>query len=533
MRQRAFAIRESGGVILWIVVAIALGAAAYYGYRGLLFYRQHVAPAVAEVSKVAGALAKYVPSYQLTRDPDQIARILDGALRIAPPDDYEGAFGFSFDWMGRNRSQLVALAPKGVPASDIFEGGKGEIRFRPGRHTIFIAVRSDDTDREDMRDGIVKMVNGDAQMEALQPVFIDAGGRRVAAYVGTAESYGERNRLVFVFLDDGRLLHAVGPAGAFNDGALTRVLAALVATHPANEFLYAHANEDAIARPANDPCGIAGLPDDFDVVMLSVMRGSKPLDIAIDQSGYEVAREEVVVGSTPKPVVLVLNGYDPIVWNVGQAPGARIAGVLAVGVYRQAVTGLPKTTRMTAYSSSDGPNACRYFRPESGEANALKPVDRRIRELFGRKIGTFRNVKGGERFVVGDVSGDVVHSPNVTLAQVALPADVLPGGQRGIDRLVKEQALRVATDAEVAAWIAGASQRTGQPADDYRRRVPGVRNDRVYVLARDVALPAALYGANSHTFIVPPGVPVPAPEARGHNTFLLVDGFKCTGTGCP
>jgi len=55
----------------------------------------------------------------------------------------------------------------------------------------------------------------------------------------------------------------------------------------------------------------------------------------------------------------------------------------------------------------------------------------------------------------------------------------------------------------------------------------------VYVLARDVALPAALYGAKSRTFIVPPGVPVPAPEARGHNTFLLVDGFKCTGTGCP
>ena len=33
---------------------------------------------------------------------------------------YVKAFGFSFDWMGRNRSQLVALAPKGVPASDIF-----------------------------------------------------------------------------------------------------------------------------------------------------------------------------------------------------------------------------------------------------------------------------------------------------------------------------------------------------------------------------------------------------------------------------
>ena len=95
--------------------------------------------------------------------------------------------------------------------------------------------------------------------------------------------------------------------------------------------------------------------------MVSVYKGSTPLDIAIDKSGHDVTREEVVVGAMPKPVVLLLMGYDPIVWNVGQTADANIVGVLAQGYHRQAVIGLPKTVPLVTYSSEDGPNACRYF----------------------------------------------------------------------------------------------------------------------------------------------------------------------------
>ncbi len=272
---------------------------------------------------------------------------------------------------------------------------------------------------------------------------------------------------MFVFLDDGRLLHAVGPADAFDDEALVRTLAAIRRRAPANELLYVHPKADTTVAARNDPCGIAGLPDDFDVVVVSVYKGSTPLDVAIDRGGHEVTREEVVVGVTPKPVVLVLMGYDPIVWNVGQTADANIAGILAQGAHRQAVIGVPKATPMASYSSADGPNACRSFRTERADDPAL---GKRVRELFGRGVATFLDRKAGPRFVVGKVAGEAEYSPEIALASVALPGNVMPGGQRGIDRLVREKSLRLATEGEVAAWVNGAARQRGRSADEVRRR---------------------------------------------------------------
>ena len=52
---RTFVRRERGGIVLWTLVALILVAGAYYGYKAFVFYRANVAPAVAEVAKVAGA----------------------------------------------------------------------------------------------------------------------------------------------------------------------------------------------------------------------------------------------------------------------------------------------------------------------------------------------------------------------------------------------------------------------------------------------------------------------------------------------
>lgn len=525
---RTFVRRERGGIVLWTLVALILVAGAYYGYKAFVFYRANVAPAVAEVAKVAGAVKSVLPTFEVTRDPEEVATVLLTMLRIAPPAGYAGAFGITFEVLGKS-SQVVALIPEGVPAEQIFEGGKGEIRFNPGPHTIFLAARSDTADREEMRAAIAKMVAGDAQTGTLQPVHIAAGGKRVAAYVGTAENFGTRNRLVFVFLDDGRLLHAVGPADAFDDEALVRALAAVVATHPANDLLYVHPKADTTVAARSDPCGIAGLPDDFDVVVVSVYKGSTPLDVAIDRGGHDVTREEVVVGATPKPVVLVLMGYDPIVWNVGQTADANIAGILAQGAHRQAVIGVPKSTPMVSYSSGDGPNACRSFRTGRADDPAL---GKRVRELFGRGVATFLDRKAGPRFVVGEVAGEAEYSPEITLASVVLPGNVMPGGQRGIDRLVREKSLRLATEGEVAAWVNGAARQRGRSADEVRRGMGlSLRGEAVYFVLGDFELPPGLYGAHSRTFLVPAGATPPSGE-RAHNTFLTMDGFSCYGAGC-
>ena len=528
--------RLAGGATLTVVIVVLLLAAAYFGYRGLVFYRESVAPAVEQVAKVATAVKGVIPTlnpYKLTRDPDEIARMLGSVLRIAPPEGYVGAFGFAVEFLGQKHMELVALIPAGVPPEQIFEGGRNVIRFNPGRHTIFLAARQERAERDEMRDAIAAMTGGETQAARLEPVAIAAGGKRVAAYRGVVESYGTRNRVVMVFLDEGRILHAAGPADAFDERALERTLAALVAVHPANDLLYEHPKAEAITAPRDDPCGIRGLAGDFDVVVVSVERGSTPLAVALDQSGRDAAREEVVVGVTPKPVVLVLTGNDPIVWNVGRAPGARIAGVLAQGVHRQAVIGLPRTTPMSTYSTADGPNACKHFRTAGkAESREYRAVERRVRELFGRGIGTFLDRKAGGRFVVGNAGDEVSYSPDVTLKHVALPDTVLLPGQRGIDRLVKESAIRPATDEDVDAWVRGAAQRLGQPVDAYRRKMNWrLDRDSVYVVLRDFDLPGGLAGSNARTFIIPAGKPRPA-GPKDHCTFLTMEGFQCYGTGC-
>lgn len=519
--------RARGAAVVWMIAAIALLAAAYFGYRALQLYRANVAPALAEASKVVGAVKRLLPSYELTRDPGEVATALESILGIAPPEGYVGALGFTFSVLGKS-SQIVALLPKGVPPEQVFEGGRGEIRFNAGTHTIFLAARAAAVDREKMRDDVAGMVN-DAQFEPLRPVLIEAGGRRVAAYTGFAENYGTRNKLVVVFLDDGQLLHAAGPADRFDEAALVGVLAAIVTSHPANKLLYEHPQVETTVASRNDPCGIPGLPAEFDVMGISVRRGSTPLDVAIDRSGRDVAREDVVVGITPKPVVLVLMGEDPIVWNVGQAHGATIAGILAVGMHRQAVTGVPKSTRVTTYSTADGPNACPHFRVERADDWA---ASRRVRQLFGRGFTTFLNHKPGPHFVVGEVAGVVTHAPDVTLASVALPDHVLPGGGHGIARLVRQQAIRPATEEDVEAWIKGAAQRKGSSAGDIRRQMNWrLGRDSTYVVLQDFDLPDGLAGADSRTFIIPAGASRPG-GPQGHCTFLAMDAFQCYGVGC-
>jgi hypothetical protein len=187
---------------------------------------------------------------------------------------------------------------------------------------------------------------------------------------------------------------------------------------------------------------------------------------------------------------------------------------------------------MSSYSSSDGPNACRYFRAERAEGSEYDAANKRIRELFGRGIGKFMNRKASGQLVVGEVSGEPVYAPDVTLASVALPDSVMPGGKRGIERLERQQAIRRATDEDIARWVAGAAQRLGQPVDAYRRKIDWrIRKDSVYVVLQAFELPDGLAGANARTFIIPEDAPKPA-GPQGHNTFLAMDGFQCYGTGC-
>ncbi len=225
-------------------------------------------------------------------------------------------------------------------------------------------------------------------------------------------------------------------------------------------------------------------------------------------------------------------GVDPIVWRVGYTQDARIAGVLAQGSCRQEVMSLPKSALITRYSAQGGPNACPHFRATAKDSSDYSKADRRIKELFGRRIATFLTKKGGEYFAVGDVRGEVTYSTDVKLTDIAYSDKVMPGGLKGLDWLARNNYLRPAADNEVQAWLTGAAAAARIPLAEYQKRMSWrLEKDHVYIVLKPLKLPSGLAGAHARTFIVPPGNPKPTGDL-GHCTFLHMDGFTCSGVGC-
>jgi hypothetical protein len=103
-------------------------------------------------------------------------------------------------------------------------------------------------------------------------------------------------------------------------------------------------------------CGLAGLPDDTEVHLVGVYKGQKELDLQLGESGNTTTEINVVVGRVPRPVILVLVAYDPVVWRVGYTSQARIAGVLVSGYHTPALIGIPRSTphRVLSFEQTRG-----------------------------------------------------------------------------------------------------------------------------------------------------------------------------------
>ncbi|KAB8041694.1 hypothetical protein GCM43_17090 [Janthinobacterium aquaticum] len=273
----------------------------------------------------------------------------------------------------------------------------------------------------------------------------------------------------------------------------------------------------------------APLPADF-TVLAAGEYGGRPTDFQIDQSGHEATRIDAVVNSSNKPVILMLGAYEPTVWNIGWTRGTDIIGVLVSGYHRQAVAGLPKGTPIIN-STYDNRGPCGYFYINADQLEGLNPLARRV---FGRAVDKVYLSRKG-KVVIGEPFADqtaLLTSADVTpesfrdqKAGLAGPAALADAVRKGI--------LRVATAADVRAWDAAmmkaASADTPPVAGANVRATHEMYNG--YVVLKEFALPAGLYGAHSATFIVPKGVPVPTGKL-GHSRVLDYNTMQCTGAVC-
>ena len=266
---------------------------------------------------------------------------------------------------------------------------------------------------------------------------------------------------------------------------------------------------DAAPVKITDACtAFAGqLPPDYVLFAGGAYSGSK-LDFQIDQSGHEATRFDVFVNEPGKKVVLALGAYEPSVWSIRWSVGTVLAGVFVSGYHRQAVVGLGSEVPVLN-ASYDNRSTCGYFYLDR---NDVAKSDALIRKLFGRSAQTYFLASGGQ-VTFGNQAASYIQSPGPSVDSFRDKAAPL-AGQPGIEQLVREGKLRLATQQDADAWRAASNKAKNIPQLNIVGAVPGRSPDDIaagsaYVVIKPMRYPSGLYGAHSVTFLVATGVPRP------------------------
>ncbi len=293
--------------------------------------------------------------------------------------------------------------------------------------------------------------------------------------------------------------------------------------HTSRVLLFVAVNFVGTVMLADEPPNVLGkLPADFDVYAVGTYGSPKTLDIQLDDSGHDAVQVDVIVNCPTKPVVIVLTAYEPTVWRVGRTAQTELAGVLVSGYHTQALVGIERKTphAISSYENKgEFPYFCAY-----GASRELLAMNETVKKLVGKEIDKFINKPNHGVFNIGaapENDKEIVYSNELTIKEYVSGPRPL-AGQRGLDQLVTDGQLRLATQADIDAWVDKASEK-------FKRFNPELRVEHymragfTYVVLKECALPDGLYGAHSRAFIVPNGTPFPG-GPKCHNTFYSMDG---------
>ena len=477
-------------------------------------------------------LLDQVNTTTVTAEAPEVAGSLADNFGIRVPPGYKGGFAMDVGLLGIQGASIVTLIPDEADPAAIFEGGNS-IRFNPGPHTIVIGIRTNSRESAaKTRRDLQRLIMGDgASGQPLPEVFIAAGDRRIAAYEHRDNRYGQDGLGYFVFLDGGGLLYLSGPENGFDHAVKESLARELASAYPVNELLFAHVEPPQ--RDPDHPCGFRELPDEFEIQAVGIPRGARDLEgVALDPEDDDAGAQAVAVGSTTKPVVLILMSGEPTVWKVMSTPAARIAGVIASGGGLQRVIGLADGVPRREIDPNDR-NRCRPFTAYQTEGYEYERFADRVWEIFAQGVTRMHTRYGGEYFRIGELTADPELRGDLEVADVVLdPGEHLLPGTLGLGQLRERGVLRPARPGDLDSWLANFEPRGDFDRERYRSRLAtDLRMNKAFVITGETDTPAGMYGANSALFVVAEGVPEPGGDP-GHNTFLYADG-RCVGPSCP
>ena len=246
----------------------------------------------------------------------------------------------------------------------------------------------------------------------------------------------------------------------------------------------------------------------------------------IDQSGHNVRQINLAVNQTNRPVILELNAYEPTIWNIGWTENTKIVGVYASGYHRQVIAGIESQVPLLI-NTDENQFVCQG-------SDTLSKIAKLEKIQMDTPSKAFLAI--GEK---SSVQLDYLTNKNNPPGSFQLP-DHLLSGQAGLTYAINAGLIRPANQRDFQEW-ANAEQALWESLVDHNgdkinieppsSRFTFSSGKNAFVVLKKYTYPGGLYGANSVTFIIPKGVPIPDGNP-GHSKVLDMNSISCLNSAC-
>lgn len=296
-------------------------------------------------------------------------------------------------------------------------------------------------------------------------------------------------------------------------------------------------------------CQIAPVSADHLFLSATVYQGDTLTNVQLGDESSETTMVRVFVASGSKPITVLLQSSQAVVWNfegaVGRVaramivPGSRdraaVAGLSAAQVDLVQLTRCPE--RIIPFEQvipwrRDGILFTLFGRSPDKVAKGYSPNSISLPDLeFGSAPtdGPERTAETtGEKSLLSYFKGGfrMVDAKSLVSRAEVLTPETYPDAA-GLIQLERSGAIRPPRREEVDRFTEGLSKPfRSKLSPDYRLGV-----SFSYVILRDIQLPAGLHGAHLKNFLVMPGVPAPRGSV-GHGCLAFMDGFKAEDRSC-
>lgn len=266
-----------------------------------------------------------------------------------------------------------------------------------------------------------------------------------------------------------------------------------------------------------------------ELVVLGAYEGGSDAPFEFVEPGKHEVASTIAVSAAPsgKPLVLVVNAYDPVIWNFENFPTDRLKVVIAYGYEAQAVANLPARIPVR-FNTRQYP-----FQPcgEAGYAykggTELDKFARNLEVVSGKRISRFNGAYDPEFLSSDGANG--ISSTRTKLppekwqirASAPLTRKWLLPGEAGIAQLIGVGAVRPATPDDIEEWHRRAAKADGKSIAHHRDR-PLFLHKKAYVVTKAIEVPSGLFGMDALDFIVLEGVPRPRGRTE-HNDFYFLE----------